>query len=101
MESDNIVKVEIDTEGKLHIKPESVKFPMIYTTATEVHWDTVKQTLFSPIPGNWTYLEWFSHIIEVVREECFYRLNLTDKTEWCNVPAALIEQFKKVEEKQR
>lgn len=101
MESDNIVKVEIDKEGKLHIKPETVKFPMIYRTATEVHWDISNQTLFSPAPRDWTYLEWFSHIIEVVREECFYRLSLTDKTEWVNVPMAIIEQFKRIEEKQR
>ena len=36
METDKIEKIEIDKEGRLHIKPEKVIFPLIYRSATEV-----------------------------------------------------------------
>ena len=84
--TDNIVLIEIDSDGRLNIKPESVKFTLIYRTATEVHWNNEKKTLYSPKPKDWTYLDWFKHIIKVASEECFCNLKITDKTNWINIP---------------
>jgi hypothetical protein len=50
-----ISKVEIDGSGKLHLAPEKTKFSLIYRTATEVHWDNDKKTLYSPKPRDWSY----------------------------------------------
>ena len=63
IQKDKIIKVEIDNSGKLHLTPEKTKFSLIYRTATEVHWDNEKMTLYSPKPRERSYLDWFLHII--------------------------------------
>ena len=46
-----------------------------------------EKTLYSPKPKNWSYLDWYSlHIVDVIRRENFVRLELTDKTEWIDIP---------------
>ena len=96
METDQIGKIEIDKEGRLHIKPEKVKFPLIYRSATEVHWNSDKQTLYSPKPREWSYSKWFKYIIDVAKKEAFCQLQLTDHTEWVNIPEYLKSEIKRV-----
>lgn len=86
MKRDVIKKVEIDTQGRLNISPGEQKFTMIYRTATQVHWDSQNQNLYSPKPSDWTYVDWYNHIIRVARQECFCELSLTKETVWINVP---------------
>ncbi len=86
---DNILRVEIDDSGKLHLTPEKTKFTLIYRTATEVHWDNDRRTLYSPKPKDWSYLDWFSHITGVAKNECSTVLILTNETEWINIPEDL------------
>lgn len=50
MEKDTIKTIEIDNEGRLHLITSQVTFPMIYRTATEVHWNPQKHSLYSPKP---------------------------------------------------
>lgn len=88
-QKDKISKVEIDDSGKLHLTPEKTKFSLIYRTATEVHWDNNKKTLYSPKPREWSYFDWFLHIIGVAKTECWTELRLTDETEWINIPDEL------------
>ena len=89
IKQDRILVVKIDELGKLHIKPEVEIFSMIQRTATEVHWNIDKLTLYSPKPRDWNYLDWYLHIINVVKKECFVNLNLTSDTEWINIPNEL------------
>ncbi len=86
LDRDRIVRVEVDKLGSLHLYPERKKFTLIYRTATEVHWNSEKQTLYSPKPSDWTYLDWYNHILKVVKEEGGCKLYLTRETEWFNVP---------------
>ncbi|WP_339686894.1 hypothetical protein [uncultured Nonlabens sp.] len=95
---DTIIQIEIDDSGKLHIKPEYEKFIMIYRTATEVHWNTENNTLYSPTPRDWTYLEWFEQIIKVVKEECSCDLYITEQTEWINIPNQLKKEIAKAQQ---
>uniref|UniRef100_UPI0016839C15 hypothetical protein n=1 Tax=Flagellimonas sp. S3867 TaxID=2768063 RepID=UPI0016839C15 len=97
MERDRIIKVEIDDLDCLHITPEVKKFTLIYRTATQVHWDSDKQTLYSPKPSDWTYLDWYNHILKVVREECFCELYLTEETKWINIPENIKSNIIKVQ----
>ena len=99
IEKDKITKVEIDDSGKLHIKPEKSKFTMIYRTATEVHWDDKSMTLYSPKPRDWSYLDWFLHIVGVAKNECSVTLKLTDKTEWINITDELKVEITKAQQK--
>ena len=88
METDNIIEIGIDNLERLYIKPEKVKFTLIYRTATEVHWDNENHFLYSPKPKNWTYLDWYKQII-IVAEDCNCKLIITEKTKWKNISEKL------------
>ncbi|MBC5864664.1 hypothetical protein [Flavobacterium turcicum] len=88
METDNIIEIGIDNIERLYIKPEKVKFTLIYRTATEVHWDNENHFLYSPKPKNWTYVDWYKHII-IVAEDCNCKLIITEKTKWENISEKL------------
>lgn len=92
---DKIVKIEIDVSGKLHIKPEFEKFSLIYRTASEVHWDENHQTLISPKPKDWNYIDWFKHIVKVVETDCFVEISISETTNWVNVPEEIREEIMK------
>ncbi len=98
LQIDIITKVEIDNSGKLYLTPEKTKFPLIYRTATEVHWDNIKKTLYSPKPREWRYLDWFMHIIVVIKTECQTELLLSDETEWINIPKELKIEITKAQQ---
>ncbi|WP_400073378.1 hypothetical protein [Zobellia russellii] len=95
---DKILFVEIDEKGKLNIRPYSTTYPMIYRSATEVHWDKDKKTLYSPKPTDWSYLEWYLHILSVIKTECSVILELTDKTEWVNIGNELRAEITKAQQ---
>lgn len=97
-QKDIILKVEIDNSGRLHLMPEKSKFTLIYRTATEVHWDNDKKTLYSPKPRDWSYSDWFLHIIGVAKTECLTELRLTKNTEWINVPTELKNKITKAQQ---
>ena len=86
MKEDFITIVEIDSTDRLHIKPGFEKFTMIYRTATEVHWDNEKSTLYSPKPRDWSYLEWYLHIVGVA------------KSEWINISEDLKNKITKAQQ---
>jgi hypothetical protein len=101
MKIDCIEYIEIDGEQRLHIKPEFEKLTLIYRTATEVHWDDKRMTLYSPKPRNWNYLDWFKHITNVSETECSIKLELTEKTEWINIPNELKNEITKAQSSRR
>ena len=62
---------------------------MIYREAAEVHWDNNKLFLYSPKPREWSYFDWYKHILKVAN--C--NLLLTKNTVWTNIPLALKDQI--------
>ena len=94
MKIDNIIEIGIDNMERLYIKPEQTKFTLIYRTATEVHWDNKSLFLYSPKPKDWTYLQWYKHIINVA-EDCNCKLIITEKTKWKNIPEELKSEIRK------
>ncbi|NHF60180.1 hypothetical protein FK220_012565 [Flavobacteriaceae bacterium TP-CH-4] len=98
MQEDIIVKVEIDNSGRLHVTPEKSKFTHIYRTATEVHWENDKRSLYSPKPRDWSYLDWFLHIIGVARTECLTELKVNGNTEWINITTELKNEITKAQQ---
>ncbi len=89
MTNDNILKIWIDNDGRLCLRPAKEKFTMIYRSAAEVHWDNISDFLFSPRPREWTYLDWYKHIISTVVDEYGCRLHITVETDWLSVPNEL------------
>lgn len=95
METDNIQEVGIDEKGRLYIKPEKSKYPLIYRTATEVHWDSNKNVLYTPKPREWTYLDWYRHVVSTIETECGCKLKTTPETLWILIPEILKEEIRK------
>ena len=93
MGSDNILEVGIDQEGRLFIKPEKSKFPLIYRSATEVHWDNRKNILYSPKPREWSYIDWYRYIVTTVNSECGCKLKLTSETIWISIPDTIKQEL--------
>jgi hypothetical protein len=89
MRTDNIIEIGIDNSERLYIKPKKEKFTLIYRTATEVHWDNNDYYLYSPKPKDWSYLDWYKHIMKVVETECDCKLKLTEETLWKNISVEL------------
>src|SRR5688572_7804848 len=93
MITDKILEIGIDEAGKLYLKPEKEKFTLIYRSATEVHWDATKMFLYSPKPREWSYLDWYKHIVSVIKTEAYCTLKITLETKWVNVPDELQQEI--------
>ncbi|RZK54942.1 MAG: hypothetical protein EOO87_09085 [Pedobacter sp.] len=93
MRQDNILEISIDDNDRLNIKPQKEKFALIYRSATEVHWDDKGLFLYSPKPREWTYLDWYKHIVSTIWTEYRCKLNLTNKTCWGLIPEDLKESI--------
>lgn len=89
MDSDTITEVTIDDLGRLCITPKNQKFPHIYRAAIEVNWDAKLGYLHSPKPREWTYLDWYKHIVSGVASEYGCSLRLNQATKWVNIPSGL------------
>lgn len=82
---DHIDEVRIDPDGRLIVCPRSARFPYVYREAMEVHWDSSGNFLYGPRPREWSYLDWFRHILKAASiQEC--TLLVDDSTRWSNVP---------------
>jgi len=85
VETDTIAEIGIDQSGRLYIKPTTKKFPYIYREAMEVTWDTTTDALYSPVPREWSYRDWYRQIVNAATEQgC--ALMITSETRWTNVP---------------
>jgi hypothetical protein len=81
MTSDEIRAVWIDEDGRLFVKPHSHRFPHIYREAAEVHWDEEQSSLVGPAPREWSYFDWFKHIVGAAQSQgC--RLRASARTKW-------------------
>lgn len=92
-QQDEISEIGIDEKEGLYIKPKNEQFPLIYRTATEVNWDEKGLVLYSPKPRDWSYYDWYTHIISVTDKECNCKLILTARTTWTNIDAQLKKQI--------
>jgi len=94
VKTDAIAEVGIEASGWLYIKPATQKFSMIWREGAEVHWDENSQILFSPKPREWSYLDWYQHIIWVAQGEgSGVLLYPTPDTRWRNVPDELRQRI--------
>ena len=86
IDKDNIIEIGIDEKIGIYVKPETVKFPFIWRSASSIHWDDKEHILCTTNQSGWTHLQWYKQIIGAVLDEYGYELILTDKTIWTNIP---------------
>ena len=95
MKTDTIEEIGIDASGRLYVKPATQNFHMIWRSGAEVHWDVENQSLYSPKPREWSFLDWYKHILAVAKEGdgggCILRI--TASIVWTNIPVELKSQI--------
>ena len=89
MTTDNILEIFIDIDGRLCIKPERNRFTGIYRSAVEINWEKTGLYLYTPPPREWTYLQWYKHVIQTILSEDNCYLKVTDRTKWISIPQDL------------
>jgi hypothetical protein len=90
-----IVEIEqicIEYSGSLSVTPKDAEFPYVYREAMDIQWDSDRKCLFSPIPREWTYLDWFKQIRAAAVSQGV-TLVATENTRWSNIKAELMEKF--------
>lgn len=93
MTTDNIIAVGIDKEGRLFIKPQTKRFTLVWRSATEVHWNDKEAYLYSPKPREWSYFDWYKHMVEVIAKNYNCKLLIVNDADWLNVPDELKSQI--------
>lgn len=94
MTTDSIAEVGIDDQERLFVRPSTAQLPFIYREAVEVHWDSTRQCLYSPKPREWSYLQWFQHILSAAELQSL-QLQLTPTTLWSNIADELKEEIQR------
>ena len=84
-----IAEIGIGPAGSLYVVPSEGDFPFIYRAAMQVGWDDGHRRLFSPIPSEMSYADWFRRILSAVDEEYAVRLTIDAGTIWTDVPSNL------------
>ena len=92
MKSAAISRVEINARGQLHIVPVGCEFPYIYREAMEVNWATATRSLFSPVPREWSYVDWYRQILSAARKQGV-QLTPDAATEWAGIDPDLRAQM--------
>jgi hypothetical protein len=95
-----IPETSIDDKERLRVYPGSKEYDRIYRAACEVHWDKAEKFLYSPKPREWSYVNWFAHILYAVKSEYGDQLIVDDKTEWKNISEEMKKQIISLEEKE-
>jgi hypothetical protein len=93
MNEDHILEIGINSSDQLYIKPEKERFTMIWRSATEVHWHDKENFLYSPKPREWSYLDWYKHIVSVIQDEYKCLLKANTNTVWTHIPDDLKERI--------
>jgi hypothetical protein len=63
MISDLINEIGIDEERRIYLQPHQTNFPQIYREGIDLHWEPLTRRLRSSVPRDWSYLQWFQHLV--------------------------------------
>ncbi|HEX8372402.1 MAG TPA: hypothetical protein VF585_06460 [Chthoniobacterales bacterium] len=94
MTTDSIAEVGIDEQERLYVRPSIATLPYIYREAVEVHWEPIRRHLHSPKPREWSYLQWFKHIVSAAELQA-YELRHTPSTTWINIAPELAAEMQR------
>lgn len=90
MESETINAIEITSSGQLLLLIESggnPSYQYVYREAAGVYWDNDRKGFkSSEAPREWSYSDWFNHIIAVVKTGLGIEMKLSNDVTWLNIP---------------
>ncbi|RVU02384.1 hypothetical protein EOD41_00130 [Mucilaginibacter limnophilus] len=93
MDIDHIEAIGINEQGQLYVKPCKKQFTLIWRSATQVHWNDTGSYLYSPKPTEWSYMDWYKHIVTVIADEYNCKLLVVNDTLWYSVDNELKGQI--------
>jgi hypothetical protein len=87
MADEPISEVKIDEAGRLLLHPSKSSFDDLHMAgAWGFRWDQSAGCLASPKPLEWTYAQWFAHIVEIIASQYGTSLIIEPGTAWTSVP---------------
>lgn len=93
MKTEEIAAIGVDELGRIYIAPSGQTFEYIYRSAADVRWDSERLCLHSPIPREWSLLNWYQHIVGIAEVDYGVALKVTSNTQWTNVDPGLKSQI--------
>jgi len=90
MREELISKITLDDTGRLLLKPSETAFDDLHMAgAWGFRWDAPTGSLAIPIPREWSYCDWFGHVVTIIGREYGVHLKVGPHTEWTSVPSSV------------
>lgn len=90
MRDETIAEVTMDEAGRLLLKPAETLFDTLHMAgAWGFRWDEPTGSLAIPLPKEWSYCDWFSHVVTIIGQEYDVHLTVGPQTKWISVPEAV------------
>lgn len=97
---DQIQEIGLNKDKLLYVKPAETKFPFIYREAMEIYWNENEEYLYHSRIADWTYKQWFDHIIDAARLQGVL-LEISKSTKWISVPDNIKEKIETGDKNER
>ena len=89
-----IAEVTIDRDGRMLLKPADTLFDDLHMAgAWGFRWDAPTQSLAIPQPREWTYRDWFDHVVKIISSQYGVLLKLSPQTRWTSVPSSVRDEI--------
>jgi hypothetical protein len=96
MREEVIAEVTIDDAGRMLLRPADTLFDDLHTAgAWGFRWDSPTQSLAIPQPREWTYRDWFKHVVKIIGSEYGVHLKLGPQTQWTSVPSCVRDEVER------
>jgi len=90
MRKELISEVTMDDSGRLLLKPATTSFDTLHMAgAWGFRWDEPTSSLAIPLPREWSYCDWFNHVVAIISQEYGVHLAVGPQTDWVSVPEAV------------
>lgn len=94
MRQELISEVALDEAGRLLLKPAETLFDDLHMAgAWGFRWDAHRRMLAIPPPRDWSYHDWFQHVVTIIGQQYGVHLKLGPRTEWSSVPTEVRTQI--------
>jgi hypothetical protein len=90
MRDELISAVTLDESGRLLLKPSETLFDTLHMAgAWGFRWEGPTGSLAIPLSKEWSYCDWFNHVVTVIRSNYGVHLKVGPKTHWTSVPSTV------------
>ena len=94
MRDELIAEVTMEETGRLLLKPAETLFDDLHMAgAWGFRWDAPKRSLAIPTPREWSYRDWFEHVVTIIRQQYGVHLKVGPLTQWAAVPSTVRDEI--------